>query len=75
MKRGNNVTLEELAKECAKYEAGLTKASQSNMELHKAMNLHISNLKILSGSLEDLQKYIPSHDQNICKYVLTDLKL
>ncbi len=66
--RSTNVITEEIRKDCSKYQEGLTKASQSNMELHKAMNTHITNLKLLSGPLEDLEKSLPSHEQDKGEY-------
>ncbi|ELU12724.1 hypothetical protein CAPTEDRAFT_228981 [Capitella teleta] len=58
-KRALNVTLDELRKDCEKYQEGLAKASQSNSELHRAMNTHISNLKLLSSPLVELHKALP----------------
>ena len=66
-KRRVNHVLEEIEKECKKYEEGLTKASLSNQELHKAMNTHISNLRLLSGPLEELQSTLPSVELERCK--------
>ena len=50
----------ELSTECAKCREGLTKASQSNEELHKAMEVHIANLRLLAMPLNELQKLLPS---------------
>lgn len=63
-KRSPKTMLDEINKECEKYHEGLTKAGQSNAELHKAMNLHTVNLKLLSGSLEELQAALPSLEQS-----------
>ncbi|XP_069501929.1 tyrosine-protein phosphatase non-receptor type 23 isoform X2 [Ambystoma mexicanum] len=52
--------LAEVSKEWAKYMEVHEKASFTNTELHKAMNLHISNLRLLSGSLEQLREALPS---------------
>ncbi|XP_032876316.1 tyrosine-protein phosphatase non-receptor type 23 [Amblyraja radiata] len=49
-----------LSKEWVKYMEVHEKASFTNTELHKAMNLHISNLRLLSGPLEDLRAALPS---------------
>ncbi|XP_030052532.1 tyrosine-protein phosphatase non-receptor type 23 [Microcaecilia unicolor] len=49
----------EVKKEWAKYMEVHEKASFTNTELHKAMNLHISNLRLLSGPLEQLQAALP----------------
>lgn len=66
-KRQKIAGLEEIEKECKKYEEGLTKASLSNQELHKAMNTHISNLRLLSGPLDHLQHALPSVELERCK--------
>ena len=50
----------ELHSDCAKYQEGLVKAAQSNEELHRAMEVHIANLRLLSQPLTDLQKTLPS---------------
>jgi tyrosine-protein phosphatase non-receptor type 23 len=70
-RRATNVMFEELQKECLKFEEGLAKAGQSNDELHKAMRLHISNLHLLSGGLEELQKALPAFDVQRCKALPT----
>ncbi|XP_075444247.1 tyrosine-protein phosphatase non-receptor type 23 isoform X2 [Ascaphus truei] len=50
----------EVTKEWAKYMEVHEKASFTNTELHKAMNLHISNLRLLNGPLEQLHHALPS---------------
>lgn len=63
-----SAVLSELNIECAKCQEGLTKASQSNDELHRAMEVHIANLRILASPLNELQKLLPSvTDQQRCK--------
>ncbi|KAL4217444.1 Tyrosine-protein phosphatase non-receptor type 23 [Mactra antiquata] len=62
-KRNPNAILSEIAQECARLEEGHKIGSQSNNDLHKAMNTHINNLKLLSSPLDDLQKLLPSVDQ------------
>ncbi|XP_015263204.1 PREDICTED: LOW QUALITY PROTEIN: tyrosine-protein phosphatase non-receptor type 23, partial [Gekko japonicus] len=52
--------LAEVAKEWAKYMEVHEKASFTNAELHKAMNLHISNLRLLSGPLEQVRAALPT---------------
>ncbi|XP_062978246.1 LOW QUALITY PROTEIN: tyrosine-protein phosphatase non-receptor type 23 [Elgaria multicarinata webbii] len=52
--------LAEVAKEWAKYLEVHKKASFTNTELHKAMNLHISNLRLLSGPLELVRAALPA---------------
>uniref|UniRef100_A0A3B4BP87 BRO1 domain-containing protein n=1 Tax=Pygocentrus nattereri TaxID=42514 RepID=A0A3B4BP87_PYGNA len=51
--------LEELQKELKKYEAAHEAASQTNTELHRAMNQHIPNLRLLQGPLDELRKNLP----------------
>jgi len=58
--RHANVIVGELQSDCAKYQEGLVKAAQSNEELHRAMELHIANLRLLSQPLTELQKALPS---------------
>ena len=62
-KRATNVILGEISKEGQMFEEGHKKGSQSNSDLHKAMNTHINNLKLLSSPLEELQKLLPSLDK------------
>ncbi|KAM6452673.1 tyrosine-protein phosphatase non-receptor type 23 [Liasis olivaceus] len=50
----------EVAKEWAKYMEVHEKASFTNTELHKAMNLHIVNLRLLSGPLEQVKAALPT---------------
>ena len=58
--RHANVIDGELRGDCAKYQEGLVKAAQSNEELHRAMEIHIANLRVLSQPLTELQKSLPS---------------
>ncbi|XP_048384489.1 tyrosine-protein phosphatase non-receptor type 23 isoform X1 [Stegostoma tigrinum] len=59
-KRGTTSGISELSKEWSKYMEVHEKASFTNTELHKAMNLHISNLRLLSGPLQDLRAALPT---------------
>uniref|UniRef100_A0A8C5MWF0 Tyrosine-protein phosphatase non-receptor type 23 n=1 Tax=Leptobrachium leishanense TaxID=445787 RepID=A0A8C5MWF0_9ANUR len=52
-------SIAEVSKEWTKYMEVHEKASFTNTELHKAMNLHISNLRLLSGPLDQLQQALP----------------
>ena len=52
--------MDEIDRECQKYEEAHKMASESNQTLHNAMKLHMDNLKLLSLPLEQLQKEIPS---------------
>ncbi|XP_058233386.1 tyrosine-protein phosphatase non-receptor type 23b isoform X2 [Hemibagrus wyckioides] len=47
--------LMELQNEFRKYEAAHQAASQTNTDLHKAMNQHIPNLRLLQGPLDELR--------------------
>ena len=61
--------MNEIQSDCTKYLEGLNKAAQSNSELHRAMHSHISNLKLLSGPLDELEKALPSAAEQRCKYL------
>ncbi|XP_027697949.1 tyrosine-protein phosphatase non-receptor type 23 [Vombatus ursinus] len=52
--------LAEVSREWAKYMEVHEKASFTNSELHRAMNLHISNLRLLSGPLDQVRAALPS---------------
>ncbi|ESN98810.1 hypothetical protein HELRODRAFT_67421 [Helobdella robusta] len=52
--------------ECSKMNDVLKGASQSNEELHKLMQFHISNLKLLCGSVEELMQIAASHQYKPC---------
>ncbi|CAM9198499.1 unnamed protein product, partial [Bubo scandiacus] len=58
--QGSPPGLAEVSKECSKYVEVHEKASFTNTELHKAMNLHIGNLRLLSGPLEQVRAALPS---------------
>ncbi|MGH0118469.1 UNVERIFIED_CONTAM: hypothetical protein FKN15_054321 [Acipenser sinensis] len=51
--------LAELTKDLDKYMEVHEKASFTNTELHRAMNLHIANLRLLGGPLESLSAALP----------------
>lgn len=51
--------LAEIRRDLEKYMEAHEKASFTNTELHRAMNLHISNLRLLGGSLESLREALP----------------
>ena len=59
-KRAFNVTLAEIKKECDKYEEATKKGTESNAELRRAMDTHITNLKMLALPPEELAKALPS---------------
>ncbi|XP_071941772.1 tyrosine-protein phosphatase non-receptor type 23-like [Antedon mediterranea] len=52
--------VKDIGKELKKYKEGHTKASQSNTDLHKAMEVHLANIRLLAGPLEKLQEILPS---------------
>ncbi|XP_051922422.1 tyrosine-protein phosphatase non-receptor type 23 [Hippocampus zosterae] len=51
--------LAEFRRDLEKYMEAHEKASFTNTELHRAMNLHISNLRLLGGPLESLRDTLP----------------
>ncbi|XP_059364280.1 tyrosine-protein phosphatase non-receptor type 23-like [Carassius carassius] len=51
--------LAELRRDLEKYFEAHKKASFTNTELHRAMNLHISNLRLLGGPLDTLREALP----------------
>ena len=55
--------MSELERETQKYHAAHSMASESNLTLHTAMQLHVKNLKILSQSMDKLSSVLPSLDQ------------
>lgn len=59
-KRPPSIVSTELSREANKYLEAHNKANESNQTLHKAMTLHLANLKLLSLPLDDLNKHIPS---------------
>lgn len=52
--------LAEVRREWAKYMEVHEKASFTNSELHRAMNLHVSNLRLLSGPLDQVRAALPT---------------
>uniref|UniRef100_A0A672KMW8 Tyrosine-protein phosphatase non-receptor type 23-like n=1 Tax=Sinocyclocheilus grahami TaxID=75366 RepID=A0A672KMW8_SINGR len=50
---------QDIQKELKKYEAAHQAAINTNTELHKAMNQHIPNIRLLQGSVEELRKSLP----------------
>ncbi|XP_033837514.1 tyrosine-protein phosphatase non-receptor type 23 [Periophthalmus magnuspinnatus] len=53
-------TLAEIRRDLEKYMEAHDKASFTNTELHRAMNLHIHNLRLLGGPLDSLREALPS---------------
>ena len=60
---------ENIRKELALFSEGHRKGSQSNNDLHKAMNAHITNLRLLGGPIEDIKNALPSKDKEKSKYL------
>ncbi|TSK20078.1 Tyrosine-protein phosphatase non-receptor type 23 [Bagarius yarrelli] len=52
-------TIAEIRRDLEKYVEAHEKASFTNTELHRAMNLHISNLRLLGGPLDTLREALP----------------
>ncbi|KAM6161081.1 tyrosine-protein phosphatase non-receptor type 23 [Erethizon dorsatum] len=52
--------LVEVRKEWTKYMEVHEKASFTNSELHRAMNLHVGNLRLLSGPLDQVRAALPT---------------
>lgn len=59
-KRPPSIVATDLTREANKYEEAHNKASESNQALHKAITMHVKNLKILAQPLADLMAQIPS---------------
>ncbi|XP_012225664.1 tyrosine-protein phosphatase non-receptor type 23 [Linepithema humile] len=59
-KRPPSIVATDLTREAKKYEEAHNKASESNQALHKAITMHVKNLKVLSQPLADLMAQIPS---------------
>ncbi|RVE46209.1 hypothetical protein evm_009167 [Chilo suppressalis] len=60
--RPPSIVQTELSREFHKYQEAHARTNESNQVLHKAMTLHIANLRLLSQPLEVLQAKIPSID-------------
>jgi tyrosine-protein phosphatase non-receptor type 23 len=67
-KRPPSIVATDLTREANKYQEAHAKASESNQTLHKAMTLHITNLKVLSLPLDELKKHIPAVKILDCEY-------
>ncbi|XP_011875510.1 PREDICTED: tyrosine-protein phosphatase non-receptor type 23 [Vollenhovia emeryi] len=59
-KRPPSIVATDLTREANKYEEAHNKASESNQALHKAISMHVKNLKILAQPIADLMAQIPS---------------
>lgn len=57
---GSKTELAEVRREWAKYMEVHEKASFTNSELHRAMNLHVGNLRLLSGPLDQVRAALPT---------------
>lgn len=54
-----SMPINDLSRECAKYREALSKASESNEALHRAMSAHVANLKVLAQPLAAVDKHLP----------------
>ncbi|XP_076168588.1 tyrosine-protein phosphatase non-receptor type protein myopic isoform X2 [Ptiloglossa arizonensis] len=59
-KRPPSIVATDLTREAKKYEEAHNKASESNHALHKAITMHVKNLKVLAQPLAELIAHIPS---------------
>ncbi|XP_076291902.1 tyrosine-protein phosphatase non-receptor type protein myopic isoform X2 [Lasioglossum baleicum] len=59
-KRPPSIVATDLTREAKKYEEAHNKASESNHALHKAISMHVKNLKILAQPLAELMTHVPS---------------
>ncbi|XP_052758573.1 tyrosine-protein phosphatase non-receptor type 23 [Galleria mellonella] len=60
--RPPSIVQTELSREYHKYQEAHSRTNESNQVLHKAMTLHIANLRLLAQPLDVLQVKIPSID-------------
>lgn len=60
--RPPSIVQTELSREYHKYQEAHMRTNESNQVLHKAMTLHIANLRLLSQPLDVLESKIPSID-------------
>ncbi|CAH0748653.1 unnamed protein product [Diatraea saccharalis] len=60
--RPPSIVQTELSREYHKYQEAHARTNESNQVLHKAMTLHIANLRLLAQPLDVLQAKIPSID-------------
>lgn len=67
--RPPSIVQTEISREYHKYQEAHARTNESNQVLHKAMTLHITNLRLLSQPLHVLQSKIPSID-NIGEFQL-----
>lgn len=58
---------EDIAAQLEKCKQAFDKAGHSNTELHKAMNLHLQNLKLLASPLEEIKSALPNPGQSLSK--------
>lgn len=61
--------MQEVTAELDKCKQAFTKASQSNSELHKAMDLHIQNLNVLASPLEQIKAALPNPQSVLGMYL------
>ncbi|KAI5640662.1 BRO1-like domain-containing protein [Phthorimaea operculella] len=73
--RPPSIVQTELSREFHKYQEAHARTNESNQVLHKAMTLHIANLKLLAQPLDVLQAKIPSIDNIAMTLHIANLKL
>ncbi|XP_065163635.1 LOW QUALITY PROTEIN: tyrosine-protein phosphatase non-receptor type 23 [Atheta coriaria] len=76
-KRPPSIIATDLARESAKYQEAHGKASESNMNLHKAMTTHAANIKLLAQPLNQLVQIVPTlnlPDPNVDETILESIE-
>lgn len=61
--RPPSIVSTDLSREANKYQEAHNKTNESNQVLHKAMTLHLANLRILALPLDELEQKIPCVDR------------
>lgn len=54
-----SMPINDLSREASKYREALSKASESNEALHRAMSAHVANLKVLAQPLAAVDRHLP----------------
>ncbi|KAM3958065.1 tyrosine-protein phosphatase non-receptor type protein myopic [Aphomia sociella] len=74
--RPPSIVQTELSREYHKYQEAHTRTNESNQVLHKAMTLHIANLRLLAQPLDVLQSKIPSIDniEGLDRETMTEMR-
>ncbi|GLV42515.1 myopic [Carabus blaptoides fortunei] len=75
--RPPSIVSTDLSREAGKYTEAHSKANESNQTLHRAMTMHMANLKVLAQPLAELKKAIPSTipgDPAVDEVIIKDLE-